>query len=63
MSEQFDPKEIQKQCKLSTKEVEDILLDFEKHGLVWKRFDVKTQEFVYYRTDLGHKIAQEMGLE
>ena len=48
---------------MEEKEVEQILDELERDGLVFKLWDVKRQEFIWHKTEYGHKIAKEMGLE
>ena len=59
----FDPKEVQEHLNISLEEIEKILKEFEDLGVVWKRWDVKKNDYVWYRTELGHKVAKSMGIE
>ena len=43
--------------------VADILKDFEKEGLIFKTWDVKKQDYVWHKTEFGHKVAKKMGIE
>ena len=48
---------------MEIEEVEKILKEFEEEGLVFKTWDIKKQDYVWHRTELGHKVAKELGME
>jgi len=48
---------------LSVKEVEAILEDFEKNGLVYKRWDIRKNDYVWHTTEFGGEVAKELGLD
>ncbi len=48
---------------MELKEVEKMLEEFEEQGLIFKTWDIKKQDYVWHKTELGHKVAEEMGIE
>lgn len=44
-------------------EVKKILEEFEEEGLIFKTWDIKKQDYVWHRTEFGHEVAKEMGIE
>jgi hypothetical protein len=45
---------------MNEEEVGKILEDFEKQGIVYKRWDVKKQDYVWCKTEYGEELAKEM---
>lgn len=52
-----------RQQKAEEIRVLDILEEFEEHGLVKRIWDDKKQDYVWDKTDLGHKVAKELDIE
>ena len=63
MTEVFDPLELRNKLGFSLERVNEILKEFEEIGVVWKRWDVKKNDYVWYKTELGHDVAKDMGIE
>lgn len=48
--------------KLTKDDIERILGEFEEQGLVYKRWDIKKNDYVWSRTERGEQLAKEMDL-
>lgn len=56
-------KQDKRQRKAEEIRVLDILEDFEERGLVKRIWDDKKQDYVWDKTELGHKVAKELEIE
>ncbi len=54
---------LRRNSDISEARVNEILDEFEREGIVWKRWDVKRNEYVYFKTEFGHQLAKKMGID
>jgi len=57
MTKELDRKKLE---SLSIKQIEEALDKLEKLGFVWKRWDIVKNDYIWYKTEFGSKVAKDM---